>query len=67
MLEHYGLVPALVCAVIAILHGLFTAGWINRQPAGNERMQQIAGAIQKAPRLPQPPVHDDRHAGVVLF
>ena len=50
MLEHYGLVLALVCAVIAILYGLFTAGWINRQPAGNERMQQIAGAIQEGAR-----------------
>ncbi|GAA5004257.1 sodium-translocating pyrophosphatase [Pseudoluteimonas lycopersici] len=50
MLEHYGLVLALVCAVIAILYGLVTAGWINRQPAGNERMQQIAGAIQEGAR-----------------
>ena len=46
MLEQYGLVLALVCAVIAIVYGLWAAGWINRQPAGNERMQEIAGAIQ---------------------
>src|SRR5690606_11278661 len=50
MLEQYGLVLALVCAVIAIGYGLWTAGWINRQPAGNERMQQIAGAIQEGAR-----------------
>jgi len=50
MLEHYGLALALVCAVIAIGYGLFTAGWINRQPAGNARMQEIAGAIQEGAR-----------------
>ena len=50
MLEQYGLILALVCAVIAIVYGLVTAGWINRQPAGNERMQQIAGAIQEGAR-----------------
>ncbi|MBV2208814.1 MAG: sodium-translocating pyrophosphatase [Thermomonas sp.] len=47
MLEQYGLVLALVCAVIAIIYGLWAAAWINRQPAGNERMQEIAGAIQE--------------------
>ena len=50
MLEQYGLVLALVCAVIAIAYGLWAASWINRQPAGNERMQQIAGAIQEGAR-----------------
>src|SRR5690606_11554904 len=50
MLEQYGLVLALVCAVIAIGYGVWAAGWINRQPAGNERMQQIAGAIQEGAR-----------------
>src|SRR5690606_5184645 len=50
MLEQHGLVLALVCAVVAIAYGLWAAGWINRQPAGNERMQQIAGAIQEGAR-----------------
>jgi len=68
MLEQYGLVLALVCAVIAILYGLVTASWINKQPAGNERMQQIAGAIQEGARA-----YLNRQyttigiAGVVLF
>jgi K(+)-stimulated pyrophosphate-energized sodium pump len=68
MLEQYGLALALVCAVIAILYGLVTANWINKQPAGNERMQQIAGAIQEGARA-----YLNRQyttiaiAGVVLF
>ena len=50
MLEQYGLWLALGCAVIAILYGVFATGWINRQPDGNERMQEIAGAIQEGAR-----------------
>ncbi|GAA3915097.1 sodium-translocating pyrophosphatase [Luteimonas lutimaris] len=50
MLEQYGLWLALACAAVAIVYGMFSAGWINRQPAGNERMQQIAGAIQEGAR-----------------
>lgn len=50
MLEQYGLALALACAVIAILYGIVSARWIGAQPAGNERMQQIAGAIQEGAR-----------------
>jgi K(+)-stimulated pyrophosphate-energized sodium pump len=42
-----GLVFALVCAVAAILYGWISAQWIMKQPAGNERMQQISGAVQE--------------------
>ena len=37
---------ALVCGVIALLYGGFTASWILRQPDGNDRMREIAAAIQ---------------------
>jgi K(+)-stimulated pyrophosphate-energized sodium pump len=47
MLEQYGLWLALGCAVLAILYGIVSARWIVAQPAGNERMQQIAAAIQE--------------------
>ncbi|MEO5676418.1 MAG: sodium/proton-translocating pyrophosphatase, partial [Usitatibacter sp.] len=37
---------ALVCGLIALAYGAFTAMWILRQPDGNDRMREIAAAIQ---------------------
>ncbi|HEU4855685.1 MAG TPA: sodium-translocating pyrophosphatase [Rhodanobacteraceae bacterium] len=47
MLQQYGVWIALACAVVAILYGIISASWIMKQPAGNERMQQIAQAVQE--------------------
>ena len=38
---------ALACSVIAILYGIFSVRWILSQPEGNERMREIAAAIQQ--------------------
>src|SRR5688500_13722707 len=50
MLEQHGLWLALVCAGLAIVYGIISTRWILAQPAGNERMQQIAAAIQEGAR-----------------
>jgi K(+)-stimulated pyrophosphate-energized sodium pump len=46
MLESQGLWIALACAVLALVYGAWSIGWILKQPAGNARMQEIAAAIQ---------------------
>jgi K(+)-stimulated pyrophosphate-energized sodium pump len=50
MLQQYGLWIALACAVVAILYGAFSVRWVLAKSAGNERMQQIASAIQEGAR-----------------
>ena len=47
MLQQYGMWFAIVCAIVAILYGVFSTGWIMKQPAGNDRMREIAQAIQE--------------------
>src|SRR5438128_37683 len=37
---------ALACGVLALAYGGFTAMWILRQPDGNDRMREIAAAVQ---------------------
>jgi K(+)-stimulated pyrophosphate-energized sodium pump len=44
---HHPVLLALVCAAVAIGYGLYLTVWLLRQPAGNERMQEIAGAVQE--------------------
>ncbi|MDD3381431.1 MAG: sodium/proton-translocating pyrophosphatase, partial [Rugosibacter sp.] len=38
---------ALVCAVLAIGYGGISSRWILSQSAGNDRMREIAAAIQE--------------------
>jgi len=47
MLEQYGIWIALGCAIVAILYGVVSTGWIMKQPAGNDRMREIAQAVQE--------------------
>ncbi|MGD8743214.1 MAG: sodium-translocating pyrophosphatase [Granulosicoccaceae bacterium] len=42
-----GLMIAILCALSAIVYGAWSYQWILRKPAGNERMQEIAAAIQE--------------------
>src|ERR1700722_8953516 len=42
-----GLIIALACAAISILFGIAWAMWIVKQPSGNDRMREIAAAIQQ--------------------
>jgi K(+)-stimulated pyrophosphate-energized sodium pump len=38
---------ALICAILAIVYGGVSIKWILAQPSGNERMREIAAAIQE--------------------
>ncbi|HDK38303.1 MAG TPA: sodium-translocating pyrophosphatase, partial [Thiolapillus brandeum] len=45
-----GLMFALVCAIIALVYGGVTAKWILGLPTGNDRMREIAAAVQDGAR-----------------
>ncbi|HEX4323115.1 MAG TPA: sodium-translocating pyrophosphatase [Gaiellaceae bacterium] len=44
---HHAVLFALLCAGAAVLYGIYLTFWLLRQPAGNERMQEIARAVQE--------------------
>src|SRR6476619_1910418 len=43
---HTAILLALAAGVLALVYGGVTAAWIMRQPDGNDRMREIAAAVQ---------------------
>src|SRR3954463_10413613 len=44
---HHAVLLALVGAGVAVGYGLYLTWWLLKQPDGNERMREIAGAVQE--------------------
>jgi K(+)-stimulated pyrophosphate-energized sodium pump len=44
---HHAVLVALVGAGVAVAYGVWLTVWLLRQPAGNERMREIASAVQE--------------------
>ncbi|HUZ98899.1 MAG TPA: sodium-translocating pyrophosphatase, partial [Gaiellaceae bacterium] len=44
---HHAVLFALLCAGAAVVYGIGLTIWLLRQPAGNERMQEISRAVQE--------------------
>ena len=42
-----GLTVAIICAFLALAYGIFSIKWILAKPMGNDRMKEIAAAIQE--------------------
>jgi K(+)-stimulated pyrophosphate-energized sodium pump len=49
-LTNHGVVVALVCAGLAVVYGLVTSRQLLALSPGNERMQEISGAVQQGAR-----------------
>ena len=47
MTDNFALWLAISAGALAVIYGAISARWIVKQPAGNERMQEIAQAIQE--------------------
>src|SRR5438874_307041 len=45
--QHHAVLFALVCAAAAVAYGIGLTVWLLGRPAGNERMQEIARAVQE--------------------
>jgi len=45
--KHHAVLVALVGAGVAVAYGFWLTAWLLRQPAGNERMREIASAVQE--------------------
>src|SRR5438552_17126796 len=44
---HHAVLFALLCAAAAVLYGIYLTTWLLGRPAGTERMQEIARAVQE--------------------
>ena len=47
MTNEFALWMAISAGLLAVIYGMISAKWIIKQPAGNQRMQEIAQAIQE--------------------
>jgi len=45
--QHHAVLFALLCAAAAVIYGLYLTRWLLSRPAGTERMQEIARAVQE--------------------
>ncbi|HXZ26326.1 MAG TPA: sodium/proton-translocating pyrophosphatase, partial [Nitrospiria bacterium] len=46
-LESLTLVFALVAAAVGVIYGIYLIFWVMRQETGNDRMREIAAAVQE--------------------
>ena len=46
-LAEHSVLFALICGLVALAYGLYLSSWVLPQPDGNDRMREIAAAIQE--------------------